>query len=225
MTRTKLKDRKLPPYSKGEEIANMVTHIIGGALGIVTAVTCIVKSFLVGDAYRIVGSFIFGISMITLYTMSSLYHGLKQGTAKKVFQVIDHCTIFILIAGTYTPICLSVLREANPMLGWGILTAVWAISALGISLNAIDLKRYSTFSLICYVLLGWCIVLPGKTAINAIPQKGFVFLLLGGVAYTVGAVLYAIGGKRNTPYIHTVFHIFVVIGSLLQYFAILFYII
>ncbi|PWM40131.1 MAG: hemolysin III family channel protein [Clostridiales bacterium] len=227
MKRIRLRDRQLPDYTRGEEIFNMVSHIVGGAFGVVALVTCVVRAFLKGGAYEVVGAFIYGFSMIILYTMSSLYHGLKPLMAKKVFQIIDHCTIFILIAGTYTPIALSGLRKMNPALGWAVFGVVWGLSALGIVLNAIDLKKYSKVSMMLYILLGWCIVLTGKSAITALSAPGFGFMLAGGISYTFGAVLYAIAGKGKRPhrYMHSVFHLFVVLGSILQYFGILFYVI
>lgn len=224
MKRTKLRDRKLPDYTRGEEIFNMVSHIVGGAFGIAALATCVVRAFLNHDAYQVVSAFIYGFSMVILYTISSVYHGLTSTPAKKVMQVIDHCSVFILIAGTYTPITLTVLREANPALGWTIFGVVWGVSALGITLNAIDLKKYNVFSMICYLALGWCIVLPGRAAITAIPRGGFILLLAGGLAYTLGAVLYGIAGRGGHRYMHSVFHIFVVIGSLLHYFTIILYI-
>lgn len=224
MKRTKLKDRKLPDYTRGEEIFNMVSHIAGGAFGIVALVTCVIKAFLNHDPYQVVSAFIYGFSMIILYTMSSVYHGLIPETAKKVMQVIDHCTIFILIAGTYTPIALCSLRRSNTAFGWTVFGIVWGVAALGITLNAIDLKKYSLFSNICYLLLGWCIVFSGKAAINAIGLEAFWWLLAGGIAYTVGAVLYGIAGRSVHRYMHSVFHIFVVLGSILHYICIIFYI-
>ncbi len=224
MKRTKLIDRKLPGYTKGEEIFNMVSHIVGGGFGVIALATCVIYAFLFSDVYGIVGSFIYGISMILLYTMSSIYHGLHIGTAKKVFQVIDHCTIFILIAGTYTPIVLRSIRSVNAPLGWGIFGFVWGVSILGIVLNAIDLKKYATFSMICYIGLGWCIVFGGKAALTAIPFGGMMYILAGGIAYTVGAVFYGVAAKKKWRYIHSVFHLFVVLGSILQYIAIIFYI-
>lgn len=224
MKRTKLKDRALPDYTRGEEIFNMVTHIVGGAFGIAALATCVVRAFLHGGAYEVVSAFIYGFSMILLYTMSSVYHGLKPKTAKKVMQVIDHCSVFILIAGTYTPIALCSLRRASTALGWTVFGIVWGISALGITLNAIDLKKYSVFSIICYLALGWCIVFTGKTAVTSVGTTGFMWLLAGGIAYTVGAVLYGIAGRSVHRYMHSVFHIFVVAGSILQYFCILFYV-
>ena len=182
------------------------------------------RAFIHGGAYEVVSAFIYGFSMILLYTMSSVYHGLKPEAAKKVMQVIDHCTVFILIAGTYTPVALCSLRRASTALGWTVFGIVWGVSALGITLNAIDLKKYSVFSIICYLALGWCIVFTGKSAINAVGTTGFMWLLAGGISYTVGAVLYGIAGKSVHRYMHSVFHIFVVAGSILQYFCIIFYV-
>ena len=224
MKRTKLIDRRLPDYTRGEEIFNMVSHIVGGGAGMIICALCIIKSFLNGDAYQVVGSFIYGFSMIILYTISSVYHGLKSEMAKKVLQVIDHCSVFILISGTYTPIALSSLREYNTALGWTVFGVVWGVSALGITLNAIDLKKYNVFSIICYLAQGWGIVLTGKTAVKAIGTNGFMWLLAGGIAYTIGAVLYGIAGKKTVRYMHSVFHIFVVLGSILQFIAIMFYV-
>ena len=224
MKRTKLKDRKLPDYTRGEEIFNMVSHIVGGAFGIAALATCVVRAFIHGGAYEVVSAFIYVFSMILLYTMSSIYHGLKHETAKKVLQIIDHCSVFILISGTYTPIALTSLREYNTAMGWTVFGVVWGVSALGITLNAIDLKKYNVFSIICYLVQGWCIILTGKAAIEAIGTKGFLWTLAGGIAYTIGAVLYGIAGKKTVRYMHSVFHIFVVIGSVLQFIAILFYV-
>ena len=222
--RTKLIDRKLPDYTRGEEIFNMVSHIVGGGFGVIALATCVIRAFLNHDAFQIVSAFIYGISMVLLYTMSSVYHGLKHEMAKKVMQVIDHCSVFLLIAGTYTPITLVTIREAKPWLGWTIFGVVWGVSALGIPLNAIARKKYNIFSMICYLALGWCIILPGKTAIALLQKYAFMLILLGGILYTVGAALYGIAGRKTVRYMHSVFHIFVVFGSITQYLAIIIYI-
>ena len=148
MTRTALKNRVLPNYTKGEEIFNMVTHIVGGALGIIVLVTCILKSAVFGDAWGVVTSAIYGGSMVALYAVSSVYHGLTCETAKKVMQVIDHCTIYLLIAGTYTPILLCSMRTVSPVWAWGLLAFVWGLAILAATLTAIDLKKYSKFSMV-----------------------------------------------------------------------------
>lgn len=224
MKRTKLKDRLLPDYTRGEEIFNMVSHIAGGGIGVVILTLCVVKAFINRDPYQIVGAFIYGFSMVALYTMSSIYHGLTTNTSKKVFQIIDHCSIFFLISGTYTPIALTALREYNAAMGWTVFGVVWGVTALGATLNAIDLKKYNVFSVICYLVQGWCIILTGKAAITAMGIKAFIWLLAGGIAYTVGAVLYAVAAKTKVRYMHSVFHLFVVLGSILQFIAIFIYV-
>lgn len=221
MKRTKLADRELPVYTKGEEVANMVTHIIGAVIGIVAIVLCSIKA---KNAYGVVSGVIFGVSMIILYTMSSIYHGLSPKVkGKKVIQILDHCTIFLLIAGSYTPFALCTLREYSPQVGWTIFGIIWAIAALGITLNSIDLKKYNVFSMICYLVMGWCIIVK----INILPvllgMNGFILLLTGGIVYTLGACFYGIGKKHK--YIHTVFHICVLIGNFLQFLCILLYVV
>lgn len=219
--RIKLSDRKLPSYSKGEEIMNMVTHIVGGALGITALVLCSLRAIFAGDGCDVVTSLVYGISMIALYTISSVYHGLQPGMAKKVLQVLDHCTIYFLIAGTYTPYALSAIRPADPVLGWGLFAFEWSLTALAVTLTAIDLKKYNVFSMICYIGMGWAIIPFAGTVIEVLTLPGFQLCLYGGIAYTIGAVLYGIGSKK--PWMHSVFHIFVVLGSLLQFFSIYFY--
>ncbi len=219
--RTKLADRQLPDYTRGEEIFNMVTHIIGGGFGIIALVACVLMAAFRGDAIRIVSGAIYGASMIALYTMSSIYHGLKPIKAKKIFQVIDHCSIFFLIAGTYTPLTLGPLRDHAPVTAWVVFGIEWAFTALGVTFNAIDLKKYKVFSMICYLGMGWAIVFAGKPMIEAMAFEGLMWLLAGGIAYTVGAVLYGVGKKVR--YMHSVFHIFVLLGSVLQFVSVLLY--
>lgn len=223
MKRTKLRDRILPKYTKGEEIFNMTSHIVGGALGIVALVLCVVFAAVHGNGYGVVSGAIYGVTMIILYTMSSIYHGLNpKRKAKKVFQVLDHCSIYLLIAGSYTPFALCTLREYNTALGWTIFGVIWFVAILGIILNSIDIKKFRVFSMICYLVMGWCIVF----RINLLPEllgtAGFVLLLLGGLAYTIGAILYGLGKKHK--YMHSVFHLFILLGSLLQFFTILLYV-
>lgn len=221
MKRIKLTDRLLPDYTKGEEAMNMVTHIVGGGFAVLIALLCILKAALWGDAYDIVGSAIYGGTMICLYTMSSVYHGLRPSTGKKVLQVLDHCTIYFLIAGTYTPIALSAFRPVYPAIGWGLVIFQWALTALAVTLTAIDLKKFNVFSMICYIGMGWAVVPFLKQATEVLTLPGFLFLLWGGIAYTFGAILYGIGSKKR--WFHSVFHIFVVLGSVLQFICILFY--
>lgn len=225
MKRTKIKDRNLPNYTKGEEIMNMVTHIVGGVIGLTALILCVIFSCISKDGFAIAGSIVFGISMILLYTTSSIYHGLspKKPTAKKVFQVLDHCTIFVLIAGTYTPILLTRIRSHFPGLAWSLFGIIWGVAILGIIFNSIDLKKYSKFSMTCYLAMGWCIIITAKDIVAMIGIPAVSLLISGGIAYTVGAALYGIGKKKK--YFHSVFHIFVNVGSLLHFLCILLYII
>lgn len=220
--RTRLEDRKLPSYTKGEEIFNMVSHIVGGALAIAALVLCVVFAVLCSDAWGVVGAAIYGGTMVLLYTMSSIYHGLKPEMPKKVFQVIDHCTIYFLIAGTYTPVTLAALRPLYPAQAFVIFGIVWACCFVAATLTAIDLKKYQILSMICYIAMGWCIVFFIGPTVRVLGTGGTVFLLTGGIAYTVGAILYGIGKKKK--YLHSVFHLFVLAGSILHFFMILFYV-
>ena len=224
MKRIKLQDRILPTYTKGEEIFNMVTHIVGGAMGIVALVLCTIMAAIHKNPYGVVSSVIFGVSMVILYTMSSIYHGLnKELKSKKVFQVLDHCSIFLLIAGSYTPFALCTLREYNTALGWIIFGVIWFFAILGIVANSIDLKKFKVFSMICYLAMGWCIIVK----INILPELlgtiGFVLLVAGGIIYTIGAILYGLGKKHK--YIHSLFHIFICIGNLLHFLCILLFVV
>lgn len=223
MKRTKLVDRILPTYTKGEEIFNMTSHIVGGVLGIVATTLCVIMAALHNNVYGIVSGAIYGVTMILLYTISSIYHGLSpKRMSKKVFQVLDHCSIFLLIAGSYTPVALCTIRSVSILHGWLIFGIIWGAAALGITLNAIDLQSTKKFSMICYLLMGWCIIFKFNLLIQAMNKNGVILMIAGGVAYTIGAVLYGIGRKKK--YFHSIFHLFIVLGSLLQFFSILFYV-
>jgi len=221
MKRIKLCDRLLPDYTKAEEITNMVTHIVGGGLAILVLVLCLLQSAANSDLCGMVSSAIYGTSMLALYTLSSVYHGMRPGTPKKVLQVLDHCTIYLLIAGTYTPLVLCALRPAHPVIGWGLFFFEWALTALAVTLTAIDLKKYNVFSMICYIGMGWAILPFLPQVQQVLTNNGFLLLLFGGIAYTVGAILYGIGSKKR--WFHSVFHLFVLFGSLLQFLSIYLY--
>ena len=222
MKRTPLALRSLPNYTKGEEIFNTLSHSAGAVFGIVALMTCLITSVTKYNIWGIISSIIYGGSLILLYTMSSVYHGLPKGMAKKVLQVIDHCTIYLLIAGTYTPVMLCSVRPVFPGWAWTIMGLVWGCALVAATFTAIDLKKYAKFSMACYIGMGWCVVLALKPTMQAVPLPGLLWLLFGGISYTVGAVLYGLGKKHR--YMHSIFHVFVVAGSILQYIAILFYV-
>lgn len=212
----------LPDYTKGEEIANMVTHIIGGAFAIAAIPLLVIMGAIHQNPWAVVSGAIYGGTLLIMFTVSSIYHGLKPGKAKRVMRVIDHCDIYFLIAGTYTPILLVAIRPINPAVAWSIFGVEWALTAIAVTLNAIDLKRFEKISMVCYIGMGWCVIAMLRLAIQAMTLNGFLLLLFGGIAYTIGAVLYGIG--KRVRYMHSVFHVFVLIGSILQFFAILFYV-
>ncbi len=221
--RIPLSQRQLPNYTRGEEIFHMVSHIVGAAVGVIVLALCTVFSAIKGNLWLLAGGIIYGSSMIALYTMSSIYHGLKASTGKKVMQVLDHCTIYYLIAGTYTPILLGAIREVSPAVCWSILIFVWSLAIVATVLTAIDLKKYAVFSMTCYILMGWCIIFAVNTALKALGTGGFLWLLSGGIMYTIGAVLYGLAKKKR--YMHALFHLFTVAGSILQFVSIFFYIV
>jgi hemolysin III len=200
----------------------MISHIVGGGFGIIACAICVIYSAIYSNAWAVVGSAIYGSSLILLYTMSSVYHGLVHVSAKKVMQILDHCTIYFVIAGTYTPILLCGIRPVAPITSWILFGVVWGLASLATALTAIDLKKYSKFSMVCYILIGWCILFALKTAIEAIELGGLIYLFGGGIAYSIGAVLYGVGKKHR--YIHSVFHLFVLLGSVLHFLCILLYI-
>ncbi len=222
MQRTKLRDRILPDYTRGEELTNMISHIVGGAAGILVLTFCLILSIMHRNPWAIVSGSIYGVMFIQLYAISSIYHGLRPGTGKKVMQVLDHCSIYLFIAGTYTPIVLCTMRPSHPGWAWALFGIVWGLAALAITLTAIDLKKYAKFSMFCYIGIGWCVIVAIKPVMDTLALGGFILLLLGGVAYTIGAVIYGLGKKHR--YAHSLFHIFVVAGSVLQALCILLYV-
>ena len=221
MTRTCLKDRSLPDYTRGEEIFNYVSHIVGGGIGVITLAACILMALWKSDAVAMSCGIVFGISMIALYTISSIYHARPCGTAKKVFQVLDHCTIYFLIAGTYTPMVLCALMKVDRAAAWGTFAVVWGLTILSITLNAIDLKKYKAFSMIGYVGTGWAIIFNIGSMYDALGPTGFWLLLGGGILYTVGIIFYKVGSNKR--YFHSIFHIFVLLGSICHSLSVIFY--
>jgi len=219
MNRTKLADRELPGYSQGEEQWNMYSHIAGAVLGVVALVWCLI---LANTPLQIVTSTVYALTMILLYTASGIYHGLTRPMAKKVFQVIDHCTIYLFIAGTYTIVVLCSVRLENATVAWAVFGIEWVMAAVAVTLTAIDLKKYQHFSMACYIVMGWAGVIAIMPAIRALGAVGCILLLAGGISYTIGSILYGIGRKKQ--YFHGVFHVFILLGSLLHFFCIVCYV-
>ncbi len=219
MKRIPLSQRLLPRYCAGEEMMNMITHIVGGAFALLALVMSLIKA---RSAGAVISVLVYGVSMLVLYTISSIYHGLKPVTAKKVFQILDHCAVHILVAGTYTPIMVLRFVPVYPAIGWGILLAQWGLCVLCIALLSIDLRRYRVISMLVYIVMGWCIIFFLPQAMEVLTYPGFMLILWGGISYTVGAILYGIGVK--VPWMHSVFHLFVLAASILQFLGIYFYV-
>lgn len=204
-----------PPYTLGEEIAHAVTHGVGLLLSIAGLTTLVVAASLRGNAWHVVGCSIFGASLVLLYAASTLYHAIRHPGAKRVFQRLDHGAIFLLIAGTYTPFALVSLRGGW---GWTLLSLIWGLALLGIVLQLTLPARASRFSLALYLIMGWMALLALEPLLRALHPGGLLLLLLGGGAYTLGALVYA---WQRLPYNHAVWHVFVMVGSVCHFACVL----
>ena len=205
-------------YTVGEEIFSAVSHGIGAGLSVAALVTMVVRAARSGDLYAIVAAAIFGASLVILYTMSTLYHALTPVGAKKIFRIFDHATIFLLIAGTYTPYLLVTMRGT---VGWVLFCILWALTAIGIVFDAIMLERFHKIEMVLYVAMGWCIVVASKTLVASLAPGGLILLLAGGVLYTVGIIFYSL---KKIRYMHSIWHLFVLAGSILHYFSVYLYV-
>lgn len=210
-------NRPAPEYTKGEEIFNAVSHIVGGALGLAALITLLIFAY--PNAGYMASVAAFGVSVIVLYTMSALYHFLPRGGGKRVFRIFDHCTIFLLIAGTYTPFCVIALGLSA--LGIIIIVIEWVLAVLGITGNAIAMhnKVIKGISMAFYCIMGWLILIAFGELWQKLTVAEFALLLAGGLAYTLGIIFYALGKKIK--YFHSVWHLFDVAGTALQFASLL----
>lgn len=210
--------QKIKYYTTGEEIANSVTHGVGAALALIGTTLLTVKAIPLGTM-AVLSCSIYGSALFLLYLMSSLYHALTYPPAKAVMRIFDHCTIFLLITGTYAPYCIVTL---GGLLGGGIITGLCIMTIVGIILNAVSIERFKKLSMLLYVMMGWCIVVAITPLLQKLAFEGFVLLFAGGVAYTVGIIFYKM---KHVRYMHSVWHLFVLLGSIFQFFSIYFYVI
>ncbi len=204
--------------STGEEIANSVTHGLGAVLGIAGFVFLLVAAIQRGSARHITAVVIFGTTLILLYVASTLYHALTPPRAKRVFQILDHSAIYLLIAGTYTPFTLITLRG---VWGWSLLAVIWSLAIFGIVFKSVWIHRFPVLSTAVYVMMGWCAIVAIRPLLNALPWSGFMWLLAGGISYTGGVFFYA----SHRRYAHAVWHLFVLGGSLCHFWAIYRYVV
>ncbi|MFO7819482.1 MAG: hemolysin III family protein [Halanaerobacter sp.] len=200
----------------GEEITNVILHGIGLGLAIAALVVLVVLATIFGTQRQIISFSIYGATLVLLYLSSTLYHSFPPGRVKKIFKIFDHAAIYLLIAGTYTPITLVTLRGT---LGWGIFAVVWIIAIIGISFKIFFVDRFKILSTVLYIIMGWLIVIAIKPLFLSLNQTSKIFLVLGGVLYTVGTIFYA---WRSLKYHHAVWHLFVLAGSICHFFTMLF---
>jgi len=213
----KKKNRAINRYSLKEEIFSSVTHGIGALLSIAALVILVAFASISGDAWRIVSFSIYGTTLFFLYLSSTLYHSIFHEKAKRVFRVLDHAAIYLLIAGSYTPIILVLMRDAW---GWTIFALIWSMALLGVVLKIVSLERMKVFSVVLYLAMGWLIIVAIEPMLAAIPEGLFAWLLLGGLAYTLGLIFY---GCKKIPFNHGIWHLFVLGGSTVHCLGFLFY--
>lgn len=217
-----MNNRVLPKskqYSTGEEILNSISHGAGAVFAACGTALLIVFAAFFSDAWGIVSSAVYGFSLIVLYTMSTLYHAITNVRAKRVMRVLDHSSIFLLIAGTYTPISLVTLHGP---LGWVVFGLIWGSAVIGIVFNAVSIERFKKLSLILYIASGWAVVIAAKPMITTMRPGGLWLLLIGGLFYTGGIFFYV---QKKRRWFHGIWHLFVLLGSIAHYLSILFYII
>ena len=206
-------------YTDGEEVFNAVSHGIGALLSIAGLVILVVCSVIPFNPLKFASSIVFGVSLILLFSASMLYHAVSQPLAKAVLRVLDHTSIFLLIAGTYTPVTLVTLGGVT---GVTLFAVVWIAAVVGVILNAISIERFKIFSMICYVAMGWVVIFALSPLMQALAPAGVALLVAGGLCYTLGLLFYRL---KRIPYMHGIWHLFVLAGAVLHYLCILFYVI
>jgi hemolysin III len=202
-------------FTLGEEIFHSITHGIGSGLSIAGLTLLVVLAVLHGDIFKIISFSIFGASLVILYISSTLYHGLQQPRAKQIFKIFDHSAIYLLIAGTYTPFLIVSLRGTA---GWTLLVVVWVIALIGITFKIFFIERFQILAVLSYLLMGWLCVFIFREMLVSIPMGGLIWLAAGGILYTIGVIFYAL---QKIPYMHAIWHFFVMGGSICHYFAVL----
>lgn len=204
-------------YSRREEVANAITHGIGTVLSVAALVLLVVFASLKGTAWHVVSFSIYGTTMLLLYLNSTLVHSLREGKAKDLFEFFDHSSIYLFIAGTYTPFLLVAIRGP---LGWSLFGIVWGVALFGVAFKAFFVKKFLFMSTIFYIAMGWLIVIAWNPLSAAVAGGGMALLMTGGILYTLGTVFYV---WRGFPFHHAVWHVFVLAGSVTHFFAVLIY--
>lgn len=207
---------RIPKYNLAEELINSISHGVGAIFAIVALILCLVKS---SSVSAIISCIIYGLLMFILYVISCIYHALSPNVkGKKVLRVIDHCNVMLMVAGTYMPICFCLF---DSFVCWITFSVVWIITIIGVVFNAINVDKYTVISVICNLLLGWGAVMLINPMLEVVSLKALNLLILGGILYTIGSILYGIGSK--IPYMHSIFHFFVLAGSVCHFLFIYLY--
>jgi hemolysin III len=197
-----------------EEAANTLTHGFGAVLSLIAGIALIVMASLSGNPWQILSAVVYSVSLVLLYTASTLYHGARGGRAKRRLEIFDHCAIFLLIAGTYTPFTLVTLHGP---IGWSLFGVVWGLASLGILFKLVFATRFQILSTLAYIAMGWLVVFAAGPLISALPAATIALLVAGGLAYTLGTLFYH---NRRIPYSHAIWHLFVLAGSVLHFLAV-----
>lgn len=211
--------KQVHSYSLGEEIANSVIHGLGIGLGVAALVILVAYAVLDGSGYKLASAIVFGVALVLEYTASTLYHSFPQPRVKHIFKIVDHAGIYVLIAGSYTPFCLVTLRNDG---GWVLFGIVWTLALIGIGTEAFWAYRPRWLSAAVYLGMGWMVVLAIRPLMENLAPAGLWLLVAGGLAYTVGTAFYVM---KRVPYMHAVWHVWVLAGSILHFLAILLYVI
>lgn len=211
--------RPVRDYTLGEEIANSVIHGLGIALSVAALVILVAFAVLADDGYKLASAIVFGVALVLEYTASTLYHSFPQPRVKHLFKIFDHCGIYLLIAGTYTPFCLVTLRDAN---GWLLFWVIWGLAVIGIAAEAFWTYRPRWLSAVVYLGMGWMVVLSIRPLMENLDPAGLWLLVAGGLAYTVGTIFYVM---KKVKYMHAVWHVWVLAGSICHFLAVLLFVI
>lgn len=217
-----INDIILPDYSRKEDWVNSATHMAGGVFAIIALLLCINRAIAAHSLRYLIVSIIYALSMIIVYTISSIYHALRPNKAKKLFRIIDHSAIYLLIAGSITPFSLIAIHSVSPVFGWAVFGIAWAAAASGIIFTCVGFERFKVIQMILYIAIGWAMLFAVKPLKESIGVPGIILMVAGGIVYTIGAVLYGLG--KNRHYIHAIFHVFVLGGSILHFITIYKYI-
>ena len=208
---------KLANYTRSEDWLNSISHMVGGGLSIIALILCLVRAIVVRRwDYALLG-LVYGLTMIAMYSCSSVYHALRPNRGKKAMRMVDHAMIYPMIAGTISPVAVLVIVPVHPALGWAAFGVAWAVVAAAVPITLTLFNKTKVTQMILYLALGWMIIVALRVLLQTFDRTGTLLLVAGGVAYTLGAIIYGIGSKHR--YFHSVFHFFVLAGSILHFFA------